>query len=195
LTSFRVVHGCILGLQFGEKIHQSLWLQQILYGRNRANFLTFASRSDMPRFLIADDDAVVRRNVRALLTNQSDWNVSEADTGINAVEKARAEKPDAVLLDLLMPSGNGLMAAYQIRQIAPETKILFLTDQCGPEQASALAHLFGSGEYVPKADLKTHLIASVKRLLYGPAETAPERGILPGAPPTERKMKMHSKSA
>jgi DNA-binding NarL/FixJ family response regulator len=143
----------------------------------------------MPRILIADDDASLRQSVRSLLAKQSDWNISEAETGKTAIEKARDEKPEVVLLDLLMPSGNGIMAAYKIRQIAPATKILFLTDQCGPEQASAISRLLGSGEFVPKADVKTHLVPSINRLLKVPEQSLPEVGVLPGAPPTVRKMR------
>lgn len=162
--------------------------------RSRTILLASTVQLDMPRILIADDDANVRRSVRSLLLDQSDWQISEAETGKAAIEEVRKAKPDVVLLDLLMPSGNGIMAAYEIRQIAPETRILFLTDQCGPEQSSALAHLFGSGEYVPKAAVNSHLITSINRLLKGSAQTVPERGVLPGAPPTERKMQSRNGS-
>jgi DNA-binding NarL/FixJ family response regulator len=143
----------------------------------------------MARILIVDDDVLVRRNLRSLLTKQSDWHVSEAGDVKTAIEKLRLERPDVVLLDILMPSGNGLMAAYEIRQLAPQAKVLFLTDKCGPHEASAIARLLGSGEFVPKADVKTHLVPSVSRLLKGPAETPPEVGVLPAAPPTERKIR------
>jgi DNA-binding NarL/FixJ family response regulator len=143
----------------------------------------------VPRILIVDDDVLVRRNLRSLVTKQSDWHISEAGDAKAAIETLRLEKPDVVVLDILMPSGNGLMAAYEIRQLAPQTKVLFLTDQCGPHEASAIARLLGSGEFVPKADMKTHLVPSITRLLKGPEESLPEIGVLPGAPPTERKMR------
>jgi DNA-binding NarL/FixJ family response regulator len=114
--------------------------------------------------------------------------LAEAGDLKTAIDRVRREKPDIVLLDILMRSGNGLMAAYEIRQLAPQTKILFLTERWSPSETSATAQLLGSGEFVPKADVKTHLVASINRVLKGPAESLPEAGVLPGAPPTERKM-------
>ena len=143
----------------------------------------------MPRILIVDDEPDVRSKVHSLLAKQSDWHISEADNVKAAIHGVRDVKPDVVLLDILMPSGNGLMAAYEIRQLAPQTKVLFLTEKCGPDEGSAIARLLGSGEFVPKADVQTHLVPNINRLLKGAAETLPEIGVLPGAPPTERRIR------
>ena len=140
----------------------------------------------MPRILIVDDDPATRRNLRLTLTKHRDWNVSEAENAKTAIEKVRQEQPEIVLLDVLMSSGNGIMVAYEIRQVAPKTQIVFITDKCRPEEASAVAHLLGSGEFVDKSQLASHLLPTIKRVLKGSTEEEPlpESGLLPARPPT-----------
>ncbi len=81
------------------------------------------------RVLIADDHEMVRRGIRSLLETHYDIEVTEACDGREAVEKAVVQKPDLVILDVSMPLLDGLSAARQIRKVAPETAILFLTFQ------------------------------------------------------------------
>src|ERR1700759_5206019 len=78
--------------------------------------------------LIADDHMVVRQGLRALLTTEPDIEVvGEAETGRQAVELARDLKPDLVLMDIVMPSLNGLEAARQITRLTPAPKVLILS--------------------------------------------------------------------
>ena len=80
------------------------------------------------RILVADDHAVVRRGVRALLEGQMDWQVcGEASTGPEAVEQTRLLDPDIVVLDLSMPELNGLDATRRILRESPRTQVLVLT--------------------------------------------------------------------
>ena len=81
------------------------------------------------RVLIADDHEMVRRGIRSLLETHYDIEVTEACDGREAVEKTVVQKPDLVILDVSMPLLDGLSAARQIRKVAPETAILFLTFQ------------------------------------------------------------------
>ena len=67
------------------------------------------------RLLVADDHEIVRRGIRSLLEAQPGWLVTgEASDGREAVEKARDLKPDVTVLDISMPSLNGLEAARQM---------------------------------------------------------------------------------
>src|SRR5271168_2152400 len=67
------------------------------------------------RLLIADDHEIVRKGLRSLLEAQPGWQVTaEASDGREAVEKARAIKPDVTVLDISMPALNGLEAARQM---------------------------------------------------------------------------------
>src|SRR2546429_2686174 len=80
------------------------------------------------RIFIADDHEVVRKGLCALLQAQPDWEVcGEAADGREAVEKAQQMKPDVVILDIGMPSLNGLEATRQILKTNPHAKVLILT--------------------------------------------------------------------
>jgi two-component system, NarL family, response regulator LiaR len=80
------------------------------------------------RILIADDHAIVREGLRALLATEPDLElVAEATDGIQAVDKARAFKPDVILLDLMMPRMDGVEAITEIKKDWQEARILVLT--------------------------------------------------------------------
>ena len=80
------------------------------------------------RLIIADDHPVVRTGLRGMLAGQADFEVvSEASTGMDAVELSVQLRPDIVLMDLRMPQMNGVEAITQIRARAPDTHILVLT--------------------------------------------------------------------
>lgn len=80
------------------------------------------------RLLIADDHAVVRRGLRTILLSEPEMElVDEAADGIEAVLKARACRPDVILLDMVMPRLDGLGAITQIKQENPAARILVLT--------------------------------------------------------------------
>ena len=80
------------------------------------------------RILIADDHAVVRQGLLALIQTEEGMEVvGEAGDGTAAVELAAALRPDVILLDLVMPRMNGIEAIRGIRQNDPEARILALT--------------------------------------------------------------------
>jgi DNA-binding NarL/FixJ family response regulator len=78
------------------------------------------------RVLIADDNAVIRQGVRALLTSSADdiEVVGEASTGREAIDQAEALRPDVVLLDIRMPVMDGVKAA---ERLATQCKVMMLT--------------------------------------------------------------------
>ena len=86
------------------------------------------------RVVLCDDHAIVRAGIRALLEREADLAiVGEASSGLEAVELAQALQPDAMLLDLSMPGGNGLDAIARIRSLAPRCRILVLSMHVAPE--------------------------------------------------------------
>lgn len=80
------------------------------------------------RVVIADDHPVVRRGLRALLESlPGHVVVGEAADGAEAVTMVIAQRPDVLLLDLLMPGVDGLEAARRVREQAPDTGVLIMT--------------------------------------------------------------------
>ena len=102
------------------------------------------------RILIADDFEAWRLEVRTLLQSRTDWQiVSEAQDGLEVVQKASKFHPDLVLLDIGMPGLNGIAAAEQIQQLSPNSKIIFLSMNSDPDVISA-ALSGGVNGFVPK---------------------------------------------
>jgi len=112
--------------------------------------------------LIVDDHKLARTTVRELL-NWHEFEVcGEAASGKEAVAKVKELMPGIVLLDINMPEKNGIQTAYEIRQIAPSTKIVFLTVHKSPDIAKAtraVGHAF-----VSKSEAGTALIPTLNRL-------------------------------
>src|SRR2546423_15493402 len=80
------------------------------------------------RVLIVDDHALFRRGLQMVLASEPDIEVvGEASDGAEAFEKAKALKPNVVLMDVRMPKRSGIEAAGAIRDEIPEAKILMLT--------------------------------------------------------------------
>jgi len=81
-----------------------------------------ASVRPMPlRILIADDEASIRRAVRAFIESRSQFEVCEANDGTDAFHKAVLLNPDLIVLDLSMPKANGVEVALQLRDRLPST--------------------------------------------------------------------------
>lgn len=116
------------------------------------------------RILVADDHEIVRRGTLSLLEGASDLEVcGEAVNGRDAVEQVRQLKPDIVILDIGMPSLNGLEAARQILKELPQTKVLILTVH---ESEQVVREVLNAGArgFVLKSDAARDLVAAVDAL-------------------------------
>ena len=119
------------------------------------------------RILIADDHAVMRAGLRLLLDGQEDMQVvDEAGDGWQTVDKAVSLKPDIVLLDITMPGLSGLEAARQIRQRAPEVKLLVLTMHDDEAYLRQFLQIGAAGYMVKKA-ADTELVAAIRAVNRG----------------------------
>src|ERR1700758_3397999 len=85
-----------------------------------------ASVTVRPRVLLADDHTMVREGLSKLLQNEVDL-VGTASSGSEAVEMAASLQPDIVLMDISMPGLNGIDAAKQMRERAPNAKVIAVT--------------------------------------------------------------------
>jgi len=125
------------------------------------------------RIMVADDHEIVRHGLRRLLEAQPDWEVcGEAESGREAVEKARSLKPDVIVLDFAMPELNGTEAARQILKALPRTEIIILTMH-DSEHLLREALELGVRGYVLKSDAMTDLVSAVHALLQHKSYLSP----------------------
>jgi DNA-binding NarL/FixJ family response regulator len=118
------------------------------------------------RVLLAEDHAVVRQGLVALLDSERFDIVGQAEDGLVAVELAQKLKPDVAVLDVAMPRLNGLDAARQIHKIAPQTKTLLLTMYT--EDHYVLEALrAGVKGYVMKTHSAEDLVNAIEQVLRG----------------------------
>ena len=118
----------------------------------------------MPKLelLVADDHDIVRRGLRDLLEKQPGWKVvAEATNGREAVEKTKELKPDVSILDISMPSLNGLEAARQIVASGSPTKVLILTMHHSDPLIQQMLKA-GVRGYVLKSDAASKLVHAVE---------------------------------
>jgi DNA-binding NarL/FixJ family response regulator len=116
------------------------------------------------RILVADDHPVFRFGVSSLLASHEGWEIcGQVADGRDAVEKCRQLKPDLLILDICMPTLNGVDAAQQIMKNNPAQKILVLTD-VRAEQVVRDCLDAGVRGWVFKADGTDDLIAAVEAL-------------------------------
>lgn len=117
------------------------------------------------KILIVDDQELVRRSLRALLGEQRHWKIYEASDGQQAIDEIQRLKPDVAILDIVMPLMSGIEAAYEIRRLVPDTKIILMSSHYTPEEAAVLARLFGDGNFVAKSDMGKNLLPAISRIL------------------------------
>jgi DNA-binding NarL/FixJ family response regulator len=119
------------------------------------------------RILVVDDLEPMRKSVCAALREGRDLLViGEASDGLEAVQKAVELKPDLVLMDIGLPSQNGIEAARQIFNLVPETKILFLSQETSAEvMQEALS--FGASGYVVKVNAGIDLLPAIEAAISG----------------------------
>ncbi|MGA2920814.1 MAG: PAS domain S-box protein [Candidatus Sulfotelmatobacter sp.] len=113
------------------------------------------------RVLIVDDHEVVRRGVRSLILGQSSYEVcGEAVDGQDALKKARQLVPDVIVMDVSMPTLNGLEATHLIRAALPDSEVLILSQHESPEMIRQAAQASARG-YVVKSSIARDLLVAL----------------------------------
>jgi len=116
------------------------------------------------RILIVDDLEPWRCSIRSLLAEDADLEVvCEGSDGLEAVQRCKELQPDLVLLDIQMPKMNGFDAARQIREVSPDTKMLFLSS-CHSVDLTREALKIGAG-FILKADAARDLLPMVRAVV------------------------------
>jgi len=117
--------------------------------------------------LVVDDFEPFRRFICSRLESRPDLEViGEASDGLEAVEKAQALKPDLILVDIGLPSLNGIEAAHRICRLVPTSTILVVSQI---SDADVVQEALGNGAkgYVWKQDAGTDLLPAVEAALRG----------------------------
>jgi DNA-binding NarL/FixJ family response regulator len=125
------------------------------------------------RVLIVDDHGSWRRFIStALQPNCRLQVIGEASDGFEAVQKAEALRPDLIVLDIGLPTLNGIEAARRIRTVSPQSIILFFSEQRAPDIAEA-ALATGASGYVVKSDADADLLPAIDAILQGASFISP----------------------
>src|SRR5580765_4396499 len=103
------------------------------------------------QILIADDNPAVRTALRQLRESAQFSEVVEAENGRDAIGKAQERKPDIVILDLVMPVMDGLVAARELSRIMPGVPLLMHTLHWSP-QVEIEAQKVGVRKVTPRAE-------------------------------------------
>ena len=116
------------------------------------------------RILVVDDHAVFRKQVCAFLEAQAGFAViCEAGDGLEGIRQAEELQPDVIVLDISMPTLGGIEAAVRMRKVAPNSRIIFLS-QHNSEGVARAALATGAHAFVTKVAAATDLIPAVRRL-------------------------------
>jgi len=118
------------------------------------------------RILLADDHVMFRQGLRVLLEQAGMSVIGEASDGQEALRLAHEHTPDVAVLDLAMPSLNGLETARRLRETLPQTKIVLLTMY--PEEPYVLEALqAGAVGYVLKTQAAGDIVQAIRDALQG----------------------------
>jgi DNA-binding NarL/FixJ family response regulator len=119
------------------------------------------------RVLVVDDFAPWQRYLSTTLQKEPGLEIiGQASDGLEAVQKAEQLKPDLILMDVGLPTINGIEAVRRIREVSPTSKILFVSENRSRDIAEeALSN--GAGGYVVKADAGSELLTAIKAVLEG----------------------------
>src|SRR5580765_4251267 len=117
--------------------------------------------------LVAEDYEPFRRFLSSTLQSRRELRViGEVADGLEAIRKARQFQPELVLLDIGLPTLNGIEAARQIRAVSPNSKILFVSQESSADIVHA-ALQSGAQGYVCKIDAGSELVTALEAILLG----------------------------
>lgn len=128
--------------------------------------------STKPRILVVDDDTRIAASVRRALAYEG-YDVDEVHDGVDALVSVRNTRPDAVVLDLMLPGMDGIEVCRRLRSVGEDVPILMLTAKASiDERVDGLDS--GADDYLTKPFAHEELLARVRSLLRRHAPTERE---------------------
>ena len=124
------------------------------------------------RILLADDHVLVRQGLRALLEREGYQVVAEASDGQEAVRLVESLDPDIAIMDISMPSFNGLNAAQEMKRYSEKTKTILLTQHDEAQYVRAALEAGVSG-YVLKNQVTSELLLAIRQVSRGQVYLSP----------------------
>jgi two-component system, NarL family, response regulator NreC len=126
--------------------------------------------------VVVDDHAVVRSGLKLLLDHEEDIEiVGEAGNARDAIFRARALKPDVILLDVVMPGTSGIEVLPKLLEESPESRVLVLSMQDDPSYVRE-AFAAGAAGYVLKEAADEEVVAAVREIASGSSYVHPALG-------------------
>jgi DNA-binding NarL/FixJ family response regulator len=124
------------------------------------------------RVLVVEDFETFRRFICSTLGKRPGLQiVEEASDGLEAVHKAEELQPDLIVLDIGLPTLNGIEAARRIRKLSPESEILFVSQESSADVVQEALSL-GAGGYVLKTRAGSDLLPAVEAVILSMTTTA-----------------------
>ena len=118
----------------------------------------------MAKILIVDDSSFMRTLLKNTLKKANIASFAEAENGKDAIDKFKKEKPDLVLLDIIMEKKDGVEALKAIKKVSPKAKVIMIT-AVGQEQMVREAMKSGAEDYIVKPFNSAKVVATVKKAL------------------------------
>jgi DNA-binding NarL/FixJ family response regulator len=123
--------------------------------------------STVVRILLVEDHEAFRDFLRTTLQARPEWQViGEVSDGLQAVQKAEELRPDLIILDIGLPTLNGVEAAHRISRLLPSATILFVSQNSDADVIGAALNNGAKG-YVLKTDSGRELLPAVEAVLRG----------------------------
>jgi CheY-like chemotaxis protein len=118
------------------------------------------------RILVVEDHAAFRRVICTALQRRAESQIIEAADGLEAVQKAEELQPDLILLDINLPKLHGFEAAKEIRRLAPQARLLFMSQESSSDIVREALRL-GAHGYMQKISAATDLLPAIDAVLDG----------------------------
>jgi DNA-binding NarL/FixJ family response regulator len=124
------------------------------------------------RIVLADDHVLVRQGLKSLLEREGFQVVAEASDGQEALRHVKSLQPEIAVMDISMPTLNGLNAAREVRRASPKTKTILLT-QHDESQYIRDALEAGVKGYVLKSQVASDLVLAIRQVSLGQVYLSP----------------------